>query len=63
MLCPGHCGWHLQELLTTDFGAPLHSFVIPGELHPLEEEMLDFFRPADLPQAVKKKPEEGEDRV
>lgn len=31
----------MQELLKIDFGAPLHSFVIPGELHFLEGAMLD----------------------
>lgn len=26
-----------------DLGAPLHSLVIPGQMHPLEEEMIDLF--------------------
>ena len=32
----------MRQLLTVDFGAPLHSLVIVGETHPLEEEMLGF---------------------
>jgi diphthine synthase len=35
----------LKELATTDFGAPLHSLIIPGELHELEAEFLNCFRP------------------
>lgn len=26
-----------------DFGPPLHSLVLPGTLHPLEEEYIKFF--------------------
>jgi diphthine synthase len=33
----------LEELLTVDFGAPLHSFVLPGKMHILEAEMLETF--------------------
>jgi diphthine synthase len=33
----------LQELLQVDFGAPLHSFVLPGKMHILEGEMLETF--------------------
>ncbi|GAB2234307.1 hypothetical protein Droror1_Dr00003554 [Drosera rotundifolia] len=33
----------MRQLLTVDFGAPLHSLVIIGETHPVEEEMLSFF--------------------
>ncbi|KAL9251722.1 putative diphthine methyl ester synthase [Drosera capensis] len=33
----------MRQLLTVDFGAPLHSLVIVGETHPVEEEMLCFF--------------------
>jgi diphthine synthase len=29
----------MEELLTADFGAPLHCFAITGEVHPLEEEV------------------------
>lgn len=32
---------HLQLI---DFGAPLHCLVITGKTHPVEEEMLDFYR-------------------
>lgn len=34
----------MTELLDVDFGGPLHSFVIPGTLHPVETEYIDFFR-------------------
>jgi diphthine synthase len=30
----------------TDLGGPLHSLVLPGELHPIESEMLDYFKRA-----------------
>ncbi|KAF6142936.1 hypothetical protein GIB67_003892 [Kingdonia uniflora] len=33
----------MKDLLEVDFGAPLHCFVIGGDLHPLEEEMLNFY--------------------
>ncbi|GMH18011.1 hypothetical protein Nepgr_019852 [Nepenthes gracilis] len=33
----------MRQLLTVDFGPPLHCLVIVGETHPLEEEMLSFF--------------------
>eukprot|EP00644_Phytophthora_capsici_P011694 jgi/Phyca11/552955/estExt2_Genewise1Plus.C_PHYCAscaffold_500208 len=33
----------MEELLTADFGAPLHCLAITGEVHPLEEEMLKQF--------------------
>lgn len=33
----------LIEATTFDLGAPLHSLVIPSNLHPLEEEMLELF--------------------
>ncbi len=32
---------HLQELKNIDFGPPLHSIVVPGELHFMEEEALE----------------------
>lgn len=28
----------------TDLGGPLHSLVLPGELHPIESEMLEYFK-------------------
>ncbi|KAH6562382.1 hypothetical protein BASA62_009226 [Batrachochytrium salamandrivorans] len=33
----------MQELLTVDFGEPLHSFVIPGNMHFLEADILRMF--------------------
>lgn len=33
----------MKQLLTIDFGAPLHCLVIVGETHPVEEEMLGFY--------------------
>ncbi len=37
-----------EELLTTDFGAPMHSIVVPGQLHFKESEALIAF--ANAPQ-------------
>uniref|UniRef100_A0A2P2IT36 diphthine methyl ester synthase n=1 Tax=Rhizophora mucronata TaxID=61149 RepID=A0A2P2IT36_RHIMU len=34
----------MRQLLEVDFGAPLHCLVIIGDTHPLEEEMLEFYR-------------------
>lgn len=34
----------LEELLTVDFGPPLHSLVIVGDLHELELEFLKLYR-------------------
>lgn len=34
----------LQELSTREFGEPLHSLVIVGEVHPMEEEILSLFK-------------------
>jgi diphthine synthase len=33
----------LQELLDVDYGPPLHSLVVPGELHVMEKELLATF--------------------
>ncbi|KAL7161255.1 hypothetical protein ACSBR2_041827 [Camellia fascicularis] len=33
----------MKQLLSVDFGAPLHCLVIVGETHPVEEEMLGFY--------------------
>ena len=33
----------LQELVDVDFGAPLHSLVIPGKMHFLEADFLKTF--------------------
>lgn len=35
----------MKQLTDVDFGKPLHSFIIAGELHPIEKEMLDVLRP------------------
>ncbi|KAF7817639.1 putative diphthine methyl ester synthase [Senna tora] len=37
----------MRQLRMIDFGAPLHCLVIIGKTHPLEEEMLDFYRCRD----------------
>jgi len=34
----------IKEMAQVDLGEPLHSLVIPGNLHPLEEEMLNLFK-------------------
>eukprot|EP00298_Acanthocystis_sp_HF-20_P008819 c17919_g1_i1.p1 GENE.c17919_g1_i1~~c17919_g1_i1.p1 ORF type:complete len:270 (+),score=104.65 c17919_g1_i1:28-837(+) len=34
----------LKQLTETDFGEPLHSLVLPGPTHELEQEMLEQFR-------------------
>eukprot|EP00300_Choanocystis_sp_HF-7_P006797 c14915_g1_i2.p2 GENE.c14915_g1_i2~~c14915_g1_i2.p2 ORF type:complete len:158 (-),score=35.56 c14915_g1_i2:37-510(-) len=34
----------LGELANTDMGAPLHSIVIPGEMHEMERNMVEMFR-------------------
>ncbi|KAI4336791.1 hypothetical protein L6164_015272 [Bauhinia variegata] len=34
----------MRQLQMIDFGPPLHCLVITGKTHPLEEEMLDFYR-------------------
>lgn len=33
----------MKDLLNIDFGAPLHCFVIVGDTHPIEDEMLEFY--------------------
>ncbi|KAG6399979.1 hypothetical protein SASPL_141467 [Salvia splendens] len=33
----------MEQLLTIDFGPPLHCLVIVGDTHPVEEEMLQFY--------------------
>lgn len=33
----------MEQLLKVDFGDPLHCFIIPGEMHPLEKECFDLF--------------------
>ncbi|GFP85857.1 probable diphthine synthase [Phtheirospermum japonicum] len=34
----------MKQLLTADFGPPLHCLVIVGDTHPVEEEMLEFYK-------------------
>lgn len=34
----------LAELVKVDFGPPLHSLCIPGEVHSVEEEMLNMYK-------------------
>ncbi|PRP84142.1 diphthamide biosynthesis protein 5 [Planoprotostelium fungivorum] len=34
----------MSELLNVDFGTPLHSFIIPGEMHFIEKDCFDHFR-------------------
>ena len=34
----------MKQLESVDFGAPLHCLVIVGETHPVEEEMLEFYK-------------------
>ncbi|KAK8592729.1 hypothetical protein V6N13_063296 [Hibiscus sabdariffa] len=34
----------MRQLQTVDFGEPLHCLVIVGKLHPVEEEMLEFYK-------------------
>ncbi|CAI0382740.1 unnamed protein product [Linum tenue] len=47
----------MKQLLSVDFGSPLHCLVITGQTHPLEEEMLNIYRlntKDDSDQKVKK---------
>lgn len=34
----------MKQLKSVDFGMPLHCLVIVGKTHPVEEEMLDFYK-------------------
>jgi diphthamide biosynthesis methyltransferase len=34
----------MEELHALDWGAPLHAMVIPGEMHVLEKELVDFYQ-------------------
>lgn len=40
----------LKEIKSVDFGTPLHSLIIPGSLHTIEEEMVDMLREYDEPR-------------
>lgn len=33
----------MNKLIAHDFGAPLHTLIVPGNLHPVEEEFLQLF--------------------
>ncbi|CAG5120286.1 unnamed protein product, partial [Candidula unifasciata] len=37
----------LEEMTHQDLGQPLHSLVIPGQMHPLEMQMLRLFAVSD----------------
>lgn len=34
----------LNEMQSKSMGPPLHSLIIPGNLHPIEQEFLDEFK-------------------
>lgn len=34
----------MKDLKEVDFGEPLHSLVIVGDTHPIEDEVLDMYR-------------------
>jgi diphthine synthase len=34
----------MEEVLGVDFGAPLHCFIICGEMHPLEQDYFNLWR-------------------
>lgn len=34
----------LKDIIKKDFGAPLHSLIIPGKLHDIEKEMLEMWK-------------------
>lgn len=34
----------MEELLTEDFGGPLHCFILCGDMHPLEKEYFESWR-------------------
>lgn len=42
----------MKQLADVDFGEPLHSFVIAGDLHPIEKDMLDRLRPSQINHVV-----------
>lgn len=53
----------LGQLLCVDFGGPLHCVALCGEVHPLEQELLEHFRVTEADYMKKGKPvdEDGED--
>ena len=34
----------LKQFMDFDMGEPMHSFIICGEMHEIEQEMFDFFK-------------------
>jgi diphthine methyl ester synthase len=48
----------LQDLLTVDFGPPLHAMALVGEVHPLEQELLEYFRVTETDMNTYKNPDE-----
>ena len=34
----------LKDLLTVDMGPPLHSLVIPGKMHEIEQNAIDYLK-------------------
>lgn len=48
-----------SELLDVDFGEPLHSLVICGTTHPLEDELLKWHRVAVADRPAAEVPAEG----
>lgn len=51
----------LQELLTVDFGAPLHCLALCGETHPLELEVLELYKITDSTKRLDPNQEEASD--
>jgi diphthine synthase len=52
----------LKEFATMDLGQPLHSFVICGDLHHIEEQMYEFFKKnVDMTTQVKEEVDEEEE--
>jgi len=37
----------MSKLLNVDFGAPLHSLIIAGETHAIEDEILELYAPKE----------------
>ena len=48
----------LEELLTVDFGPPLHCLALCGETHPLELEVLNIFAINENTPKLKQEQEE-----
>ena len=51
----------LAELKEVDFGGPLHSLVLVGEMHILEQEMLEHFKPKAAASKGKAEASEGKE--